>query len=940
MKKKFLMLLCAICFMFPMALVGCDQTPPPTYYDVYFYNHDGVLISQKEVEDGKVAYCSTPTKSSDQYHIYEFDNWEYLDGSDATQDLTSVKNDMIVKATFNAIQPTYTVSFYDEDKQTVLDTAEVLRGESITFDTDQTKASDNLFDYAFSKWLDASGNEVTSINVATGDVSVYASWTQTRHSYTINVYNRTDKQTLLATFYKPIGYDLWASSIDDYLPENTTATCIKMYKEDDSVYPYYGDPVDKDLNVYVQYADNTVVKNGITYVLDQQSLSYYYSYGVKYGVQLVDSSAVVDGNIEIENTVDSINVTEIKEGAFKNFSDAITVKLPSNMYTIRSGAFQNCPKFTFDTSNNTTFTWLGDDKQCLIKDTTMYYANTWLESIPNTVTILDSYAFQGDLGVITIPTTVTEIRGNAFAYCTSLSEVVLTHSPGNIYGIYSLESEFDTKITINDANQRYAVIEWYDEDETTLLQRDIITKERRAIGGFLLTKDGNNIAGWQDAEGNDMSWEAGTTQTYAPYFVDITGSNLKLYAVWLPQITIGVVKYQYSLLDYGYVVNAINNTCTSVNIQAEVNGYDVVKIADNAFADNAALTSVNIPDSIKVIGNNAFKNCTAIQNISISQYVTTIAKNAFSGCTAKITIDNDNVAYKVVRAYEQDKTTFIKSVIFEYNTNFSITAAAKEGYTFLCWTDVSGNKITGRVTTNMDVYAKYVENTVVINGVTYKIKDSAVEYYVHTADANITSVVLETEIDGCVVTEIGDEAFKVHKNLVNITLPQKLKKIGNSVFNYVKFTSIVLPDTLIEIGHHAFYHCEQLESLVIPKSVHDIGESAFTACGITTLVLEGGRVYIDDFAFGHCDNLVKVIFGEELLYFTNGFSFYETKNVEIVVIDSAKIAESFTTLRNSIIPTIYIKTGLTVNQEIIDYYHNQTVITEGEYAGYTCYTNN
>ena len=97
------MLLCAICFMFPMALVGCDQTPPPpTYYDVYFYNHDGVLISQKEVEDGKVAYCSTPTKSSDQYHIYEFDNWEDLDGSDATQDLTSVKNDMIVKATFNA----------------------------------------------------------------------------------------------------------------------------------------------------------------------------------------------------------------------------------------------------------------------------------------------------------------------------------------------------------------------------------------------------------------------------------------------------------------------------------------------------------------------------------------------------------------------------------------------------------------------------------------------------------------------------------------------------------------------------------------------------------------------------------------------------------------------------------------------------------------------
>ena len=78
-----------------------------------------------------------------------------------------------------------------------------------------------------------------------------------------------------------------------------------------------------------------------------------------------------------------------------------------------------------------------------------------------------------------------------------------------------------------------------------------------------------------------------------------------------------------------------------------------------------------------------------------------------------------------------------------------------------------------------------------------------------------------------------------------------------------------------------------------------------------------------------------------MLYFTNGgFSFFETKNVEIVVIDSATIAASFDDLSNTIIPTIYIKTGLTVNQDIIDYYQNQTVITEGEYAGYTCYTNN
>ncbi|MBO5912136.1 MAG: leucine-rich repeat domain-containing protein, partial [Clostridia bacterium] len=70
------------------------------------------------------------------------------------------------------------------------------------------------------------------------------------------------------------------------------------------------------------------------------------------------------------------------------------------------------------------------------------------------------------------------------------------------------------------------------------------------------------------------------------------------------------------------------------------------------------------------------------------------------------------------------------------------------------------------------------------------------------------AVVIPAEIDGALVTSIGDYAFQ----------------------HCVKITSIELPSTITNIGYSAFYGCLLLESINIPDSVTKIEYGAFYNC--------------------------------------------------------------------------------------------------------------
>jgi len=88
-------------------------------------------------------------------------------------------------------------------------------------------------------------------------------------------------------------------------------------------------------------------------------------------------------------------------------------------------------------------------------------------------------------------------------------------------------------------------------------------------------------------------------------------------------------------------------------------------------------------------------------------------------------------------------------------------------------------------------------------------------------------------VDGvdCVVTAIGNSAFKNCKSLKSVTLPETIKRIGKYAFKgCIALTSMTLPNKLEDIGFAAFQDCVAIQSFKFGTGLRHISTYAFYNC--------------------------------------------------------------------------------------------------------------
>ena len=71
----------------------------------------------------------------------------------------------------------------------------------------------------------------------------------------------------------------------------------------------------------------------------------------------------------------------------------------------------------------------------------------------------------------------------------------------------------------------------------------------------------------------------------------------------------------YKFVEGGVEVRKYNGSASSVVIPEQVMGLTVVRIGDSAFEGNTTLTSIDLPDTIQVIGQRAFAGCTNLSDM-------------------------------------------------------------------------------------------------------------------------------------------------------------------------------------------------------------------------------------------------------------------------------------------------------------------------------------
>lgn len=82
-----------------------------------------------------------------------------------------------------------------------------------------------------------------------------------------------------------------------------------------------------------------------------------------------------------------------------------------------------------------------------------------------------------------------------------------------------------------------------------------------------------------------------------------------------------------------------NTDLVDIEVPAEIEGRDVVGIADKAFHNTGAyIKSVKLPETITYIGDHAFYGCKYITSITLPKSVKEIGVGAFEGCSALETV--------------------------------------------------------------------------------------------------------------------------------------------------------------------------------------------------------------------------------------------------------------------------------------------------------------
>lgn len=264
---------------------------------------------------------------------------------------------------------------------------------------------------------------------------------------------------------------------------------------------------------------------------------------------------------------------------------------------------------------------------------------------------------------------------------------------------------------------------------------------------------------------------------------------------------------------YTYEVNQEEVTITKVDpsisgdisIPAELEGYPVTVIGDDAFSNCGSLTGVIIPNSVTCIGEAAFYNCSSLTTVSIPDSINSIGYGAFYKCV--------NLTNIII----PEGVTVI------------------EGYTF--------------------AYCSSLNAVTIPNGVTEIME------YAFYGCSSLTTVQIP---DGVAV--LGEAAFYECSSLTNVHIPESITSISNYAFAKCRaLDTIEIPNMITTIGEYAFAWCDNLDGIVIPDSVITIGKCAFACCiNLKWAVIGNGVRVLGEGVFTDCSGLTEVTVGNSL----------------------------------------------------------------------------
>ena len=445
------------------------------------------------------------------------------------------------------------------------------------------------------------------------------------------------------------------------------------------------------------------------------------------------------------------SVTQILDNFFTGCTALKEVHIPADTAVINDNAFDRCYSLT---------------KIVVDKD------NKKFESIDGNLYTkagegLKKYAVGKTDTSFTVPDSVTKIRANAFAGCTSLQTVTVSD------GVTSI------------GNAAFA--------GCTGLQSVILPQGLEALG--------------------DKAFSGCTALSYVNLqgTVKTIGENVFENCNNLQTTEYENAKYlKLSTNPYGILLKCADNEISEVTIHPHT-----YMIMNQAFFDCYQLTEITIPDNVKYVKAEAFASCDNLKSVSIGSGVVEIGEKAFVDCKSLESIDiPDNVkaigksafssCEKLARVTLPDGLTTIEEYTFSYCTNL---------------TDIVISNTVTAISLRAFSHCSSLQEIVIPDSVT-SIGQEAFSFC-----SSLQEIVIPDS-----VTSIGQEAFRDCSGLEKAVVGNGVTVLRKGVFSYcTKLTDVKLGNGITEMLDGAFSYCSNLRKIILPAGITKM-QYAFIGC--------------------------------------------------------------------------------------------------------------
>ncbi len=429
-----------------------------------------------------------------------------------------------------------------------------------------------------------------------------------------------------------------------------------------------------------------------------QNYPYYTTFPT--GALVIDSSVTY-------NSV-TYSVTSIGNDAFDGCSGLTSVTIPVSVTSFGNYAFSGCTGLTRvnyagDIESWCRISFSRPSSNPLFNAHHLYINNGEVTNlvIPDTITNIENYAFEGCSGLtsVTIPNTVISIGNYAFRRCQGLTSITIPNSVTSIGDCAFSVCSGLTSIAIGNSVTSIGNLAF-----------DSCVNLTSITLPLLLTSLGSGV--FMDCHGlTSITIPNSVTSLNSRAFFNCTG------------LTSIVLPLSLTIIDENVFENCTG--LVSVTIPDSVTSIEYY-----AFAGCSGLTNLVVGKSVRIIDMCAFQNCNSLANItSKAETAPSLSMDAFFGVSRSIPVvipcrstpsyssrwpfsNLSEVPVSILQCSANDSLMGSANIIAQHtcaNPNAVIQATANSGYHFVQWNNgATANPYTLNITKDTSIVACFI----------------------------------------------------------------------------------------------------------------------------------------------------------------------------------------------------------------------------------------